>query len=330
MLQSFVFERFWLLYFIPAIPVLFLLRWLLFFKYRQKINIAFYDKKPPLELTQWLRFLPPGLLSIAMALVLFALARPQRTNDVYEQNSQGIEIMMVLDISESMLIEDFRPNRLESAKDIAIEFIKGRGQDRIGMVVFAGEAFSLAPLTNDYELLFQYIEDIDHTIIEKPGTAIGSALAVATNRMRETTSPSKVIILLSDGDNTAGNIDPFITAQLARAYNIKIYTIVVGKDGPVPYGKDLLGNTQFVQNTIDEGTLRRIAQIGGGKFYRAGSRNALSEIFRRINKLEKAEYKVNRYKQTNDYYQVYLIWAILFFLLWMLTKNTFMTNGLED
>jgi Ca-activated chloride channel family protein len=167
-------------------------------------------------------------------------------------------------------------------------------------------------------------------MIENRGTAIGSALAVVTNRMRESTAKSKVCILISDGDNTAGNIDPITAAELADAYNIKIYTIVVGKEGLVPMGKDFFGRPQMYENTVDETTMRKIAMIGKGEFYRVANTKALSEVFERIDKYEKAEIKETRFKDTADYYHIYLQWAIAFFLLWLLLKSTFLANVLQD
>jgi Ca-activated chloride channel family protein len=175
-----------------------------------------------------------------------------------------------------------------------------------------------------------YIKDIDFELIENRGTAIGSALAVGTNRLRESDSKSKVIILLSDGDNTAGNIDPITAAKLAAAYSIKIYTIAIGRDGKVPFGTDFFGNARYVENTLDETNLREIAKIGGGKFYRVSDKEALSRVFSEIDTLEKAEIKETRYKDTIDYYYVYLRWAMIFLLLWLLTKTTFMTSLLKD
>jgi Ca-activated chloride channel homolog len=247
-----------------------------------------------------------------------------------EQWTEGIDIMIALDISQSMQIEDFSPNRLQAAKRVALDFIQGRVQDRIGIVVFSGDAFSLAPLTTDYDLLRSYINEINFEMIENRGTAIGSAMAVVTNRMRESESKSKVCILLSDGDNTAGNIDPITAAELASAYNIKVYTIVVGKEGLVPYGKDFFGRPNMIENTVDESTMRKMADIGGGQFFRATDNQALVQVFEKINQYEKAEIKETRFKDTSDYYFVYLQWAICFFLLWLALKSTFVTNVLQD
>src|SRR6185369_8741320 len=157
-------------------------------------------------------------------------------------------------------------------------------------------------------------------MIESRGTAIGSALAVVTNRMRESESKSKVCILISDGDNTAGNIDPITSAELAAAYNIKMYTIVVGKEGLVPYGKDYFGRPTMVENTVDETTMRKIASIGSGEFFRVTDNQALENVFAKIDQYEKAEIKETRFKDTSDFYFIYLQWAIAFFLLWLLLK----------
>ncbi len=237
----------------------------------------------------WLRLIPELLISLVLCLLLIALARPQRTNEKVEQWTEGIDIMLAIDISQSMQIEDFVPNRLTAAKDVARDFIKGRLQDRIGIVVFSGDAFSLAPLTTDYRLLNSYLDDISFEMIESRGTAIGSAMAVVTNRMRESKSKSKVCILLSDGDNTAGNIDPITSAELAAAYDIKIYTIIVGQEGMVPFGKDYFGRPNMVENTIDETTMRKIAEIGAGEFFRVTDNEALKNVFSRIDQYEKAE-----------------------------------------
>jgi len=328
--QNFQWENelfFWLFL---GIPVLFFLRWLMYLKGGQKMAIALSKKDINWSAIALLRFIPPIFLMLAMVFIIVALARPQKTNEKVEQWTEGIDIMLVIDISESMQIEDFKPNRLEAAKDVARKFVSGRFQDRIGLVIFSGEAFSGSPLTTDYDLLNTYIDGINFDLIEKGGTAIGSALAVGTNRMRESDSKSKVLILLSDGDNTAGNIDPITAAELANAYDIKIYTIAIGKEGKVPFGKDFFGRTRYVENTLNEATLREIAKIGEGNFYRVTDNKALEEVFELIDKFEKAEIKESRFKDTTDFYPVYLKWAMVCFLIWMMLKSTFMSNVLED
>lgn len=329
-LSSFEWERPFFLYLIPALLLLFLIRWLWRFRFNQKLSVAVTQKELKSSALTLVRFIPDILLMLVMALILTALARPQKTNEKVEQWTEGIDIMLAIDISQSMQIEDFTPNRLQAAKVVAQNFIEGRLQDRIGIVVFSGDAFSLAPLTTDYDLLKSYLREITFEMIENRGTAIGSAMAVVTNRMRESESKSKVCILLSDGDNTAGNIDPITAAELAAAYGIKVYTIVIGKEGLVPYGKDFFGKTQMVENTVDETTMRKIADIGGGEFFRATDNKALARVFQRIDQYEKAEIKETRFKDTADYYFNYLSWAIALMLLWLFTKSTFISNVLQD
>jgi Ca-activated chloride channel family protein len=315
---------------ILGVPLLVLIRWFSRYFLNQKLPVALVKsdlKSTPLTLV---RLLPDLILSIVTILILIALARPQKTNEKVEQWTEGIDIMLAIDISQSMQIEDFTPNRLDAAREVARNFIKGRKQDRIGVVVFSGDAFSLAPLTTDYSLLNSYLDEINFEMIENRGTAIGSALAVVTNRMRESESKSKVCILLSDGDNTAGNIDPITSAELAAAYNIKIYTIIIGKEGLVPFGKDYFGRPHMVENTVDESTMRKIADIGTGQFFRATDEEALANVFKRIDQYEKAEIKESRFKDTSDYYFIYLQWAMAFFLLWLMLKSTFISNVLQD
>lgn len=329
-LQSFDWEYPIWLYVIPFVPLLLIIRWLLYYNFRQKLPSAFPDKQLKWQISSLLRHIPPILGVVILSLLLTALARPQKTSEEVEQWSEGIDIMLIIDISQSMQIEDFQPNRLEAAKEVARKFINGRFQDRIGLVIFSGDAYSLAPLTTDYDLLFTYIDEINFDKIENRGTAIGSALAVATNRMRESNSKSKVLILLSDGDNTAGNIDPITAAELASAFEIKMYTIGIGKEGQVPWGKDLFGRTNYVQSSLDETTLREIAEIGEGKFYRVSNEQALQEVFQEIDEYEKVEIKESRFSNTTDFYSVYLTWGIVFLLIWLLTKSSFISNILED
>lgn len=328
--QSYDWENIWALHLLWIAPLVMGLR-----------KFVKFLKNPVLELSlpgtvsqnnpwTYLRLIPGVLFILGLWMVIIALARPQKSNERVEQYTEGIDIMLVMDISESMDLQDFSPNRLEAAKQTAIDFVNGRFGDRIGMVIFSGEAFSLAPLTTDYKLLTDLVKDITFNMMDAKGTAIGSALAAGTNRMRESESKSKVMILLSDGENNAGNVDPIFAANLAAAMDIKIYTIAVGKDGMVPYGVDFFGRPQMIESYLDETTLRDIARIGGGQFFRASDGNALEQIFDQINTMEKAEIKESRYKETVDFYRVYLFWGILFFLIWMGLKSSFLNNFLLD
>lgn len=329
-LFDFVWEYTVVLYLVPVVLLLFLLRWLVNYRISPRLTVALTKGKLDFDYTSLFRFIPAILIIFALTNLMLALARPQKTNEKIDRWTEGIDIMLVIDISESMRLMDFEPDRLEAAKAVSMDFVSGRFQDRIGLVIFSGDAYSLAPLTTDYELLKTYIKDIDFSKIEARGTAIGSALAVAINRMRESDSKSKVIILLSDGDSNAGNIDPITAAKLASAYNIKIYTIAVGKEGKVPVGRGPFGQVRYIDNNLDETTLRQIADIGSGKFYRATYNEALLRVFEEIDELEKAEIKESHFKDTTDYYPVYLKWALVCFILWLFSKSTFMTNILQD
>jgi Ca-activated chloride channel family protein len=319
------------LYTIPLVPFIYFLRWLFHFNFRQKLEIAF----PSQDLRKWqltglLRFVPNIFFILFLTLAIFALARPQKISEKVESFSEGIDVLFALDISESMMLEDFTPNRLESAKKIIRKFINERDGDRIGIVVFSGTAYTLVPLTTDKGLLLESLEETSAAFSDTGSTAIGNAMAVAISRLNKSVSPTKVLILISDGENTGGNIGPETAAQLAYAYNIKVYTIGIGKDGNIPYGKDEQGNTRFVSATLNEVSLKKIAEIGKGIYLRAKDENSLTAIFDAIKGYEKGKIREIRFKDTKDYYQVYLTWGVVFFLVWMFTKSTFLTNALED
>ena len=330
LLKSYTWENPVFLYAILLLPLIFFFRFYLQKRWAQQFPIAQTKNDLKSDPYTWLRFIPDFFLLLSLVFLFIALARPQRSNEKVEQHTEGIDIMIALDISQSMQIEDFSPNRLEAAKQVAFNFIEGRIQDRIGLVVFSGDAFSLSPLTTDYDLLESYLDEIDFDMIENRGTAIGSALGVVTNRMRESMAKSKVCILLSDGDNTAGNIDPITAAELATAYGIKMYTILVGKEGLVPFGKDFFGRPNMVENTVDESTMRKIANLGNGQFFRVTDNQALEQVFQRIDQYEKAEISETRFKDTSDYYYIYLYWGIVFFLVWLMFKSSFLSNILQD
>ena len=321
-------ENEYILLLLLSIPLFFLIK--LLFNKNNFIEVSIPSSNLIKYKFSLLRLIPNSIFILSIIYIIISLARPQKSNEKVEKWSEGIDIMLVIDISESMQIEDFKPNRLESAKDVAKEFINGRFQDRIGLVVFSGESYSRCPLTTDYILLNEYVDEISFDLISSRGTAIGSAIAIATNRMRASKSKSKVLILLSDGDNTAGNIDPVTSAQIAKAYGIKIYSIAIGKNGKVPFGKDYFGRTRYVENSLDEKNLREIATITNGKFYRASNNSSLENIFNVIDEFEKTEIKENRYKNTVDYYQYYLLWSIVLFLFYILLKSTFINNIIKD
>ena len=330
-LRNFHWDNQLFLLLIPAVPFLFIMRWLFNFAIREKFDVAL----PGSETSRWnfiqlLRLIPISLQLFCIVFALMALARPQSVDERIDQFSEGINILLVMDISESMQLEDLHPNRLEASRDVARKFVKGRNNDRIGVVIFAGDAYSLSPLTNDHELVNSYLSELNSNMIENSGTAIGTAIGVGVNRLNESETGSKIMILMSDGENTAGILDPATAAKLAYAYDIKIYTIGIGKEGDVSFGRDSTGKMQTVKSHLDETLLRKIAELTKGDYFRATNSSTLNDIFLTINKLEKGKIKESRYKDTLDYYQVYLNWSIVLFLFWLLLKNTFLNNFLED
>jgi len=318
-----------LLLLIAAVPLLFGLRWLLA-RRRAQVGVAFAPGPVRRDWTAALRFVPDVVLGLAIIFAIVALARPQRTDERVEQVGRGIDLVLALDVSGSMEIQDLRPNRLEAAKRIATDFLTSRVGDRLALVAFAGEAYSLAPLTTDYDLLRESLGSLHFGMIKSDGTAIGTALGVATNRLRESKARSRVCILLSDGESNAGSLDPLLAAQLAHAFGIRIYTIGVGKDGFVPYGQDSLGRTRYVSTRLDETTMRQLAAAADGQFFRATDAAGLRQVFNQINKLEKSEIKQLRFRNTKDFYRPYLWLSIGLWLLWLLLKSTFLSNPLED
>jgi Ca-activated chloride channel family protein len=318
-----------LLLLIAAVPLLFVLRRVLA-RRRARVAVAFAPGALQPDWVAGLRFVPDVVLGLALSFVIVALARPQRTDERVEQSGRGIDIVLALDVSGSMEIQDLRPTRLEAAKRIAADFLKSRVGDRLGLIAFAGEAYSLAPLTTDYDLLREDLASLRIGLIPEDGTAIGTALGVATNRLRESTARSRVVILLSDGENNAGSLDPQLAAQLAHAFGIRIYTIGLGKDGFVPYGQDSLGHPRYVQTRLDETTMRQLAGAAEGRFFRATDAAGLREVFSQINRLEKSEIKQLRFRNTKDFYRPYLWLSIGLWLLWLLLKSTFLSNPLED
>ena len=247
---------------------------------------------------------------IGIALLIMALARPQSGNTRREFTTEGIDIMLVLDISSSMKAIDFRPNRLEAAKSVAQKFIEGRQSDRIGLIVFAAESFLQCPLTIDYGVLKDLLNQVDIVEEKYDGTAIGMAIANATNRLRESQAKSKIMILLSDGCNNAGEIDPRTAANLANAFEIKIYTIGAGKLGQAPYPIELPnGQIQYrlVNAEIDEVLLQDIANQTGGKYFRATDEKSLAMIYEEISGMEKTEVKVHEFVNYNELYPYFLV-----------------------
>lgn len=236
---------------------------------------------------------------VSMLFLIIALARPQSSNINETVNSEGLDIVLSMDISGSMLAEDFKPNRIEAAKKVANEFIQNRPTDRIGLVIFSGESFTQCPLTTDQNILREQIKNIRSGLLED-GTAIGMGLATAVERLRNSKAKSKIIILLTDGVNNAGLIDPITALEIAKAYKIRVYTIGVGSVGTAPYpAQDPFGNMVMQQMPvqIDEALMQKISKETGGKYYRATDNNSLSKVYKDIDQLEKTKIEINSFKR---------------------------------
>lgn len=263
----------------------------------------------PKTVRYWLRHVPFALRILALALLIVALARPQGIEENARTNTEGIDIVLAIDVSGSMLARDFKPDRITAAKEVAGDFIADRTGDRLGLVVFAGEAFTQSPLTTDQGTLQTLLGRIRSGLIED-GTAIGNGLATAINRLRESEAKSKVIILLTDGVNNRGEIAPLTAAEIAKAQGIRVYTIGVGTQGMAPYpAVDMFGNRTFVQQQveIDEKTLREIAAQTGGNYFRATDKAKLKAIYDEINRLEKSKIEVFEHI---TYHELYLDWLL--------------------
>lgn len=267
-------------------------------------------KRAPRTLRYWLRPLPFVLRMVALVMFIIALARPVEITHEQETTTDGIDIVLSMDISGTMLARDFKPDRLTAAKRLAAEFVSERRGDRIAVVAFAGEAFTQAPLTSDQATVETMLSRLRSGVVED-GTAIGNGLATAINRLRESGAKSKVIILLTDGVNNRGQISPLMAAEIARDMGIKVYTIGVGTRGRAPYpAVDIFGNhtTVMADVEIDEELLEEIASMTGGKYYRAVDDEALREIYAEINTLEKSKVQVTDYQ---TYEELFLVWVIL-------------------
>ncbi len=269
-------------------------------------------EKAPVSAKLYFRHLPFVLRIVSLLLVIIVIARPQSSNQWQDQTTEGIDIIIAEDVSGSMLAKDLKPNRLKAAKNVAIDFIKGRPNDNIGLVVFAGESFTQCPLTTDHNVLISLFNSVDFGMIED-GTAIGSGLANAISRLKDSKSKSKVIILLTDGSNNAGDIAPETAAEIARSFGIRVYTIGIGTDGKAlsPIMTPLGIQYELKEVVIDEQVLKNIANLTGGTYFRATDNNKLQEIYQQIDQMEKTKIEVKEYSKKNEVYFIFALSALL-------------------
>lgn len=299
--------------------------WYIFRQKKSRASIQISTIEPlrnaPRTWKHYLRHLAFVLQMIVLALIITALARPQSTDSWNNQTIEGIDIMIALDVSSSMLARDFQPDRLEAAKSVATAFISGREYDRIGLVVFSAESFTQCPLTTDRTVLINLFNNIESGILED-GTAIGLGLANAVTRLKESEARSKVIILLTDGENNRGEIAPLTAAEIAKTFGIRVYTIGVGTIGTAPYPVQTPFGTQMrsVEVKIDEKTLTDIANLTGGQYFRATNNKKLEEIYKEIDQLEKTRIDSKDFSAKTEEYKRFAVPALLLALLSLLLQ----------
>lgn len=309
------------LLFLLLIPILLVLHYIYLEKSgrnpHMRVSTSIPWKKSGSTLKRILRHVPFVLELGAVTLIILALARPRTVDEYAEVDMEGIDIVLAMDISTSMLAMDMQPDRFEASKDLAIKFISQRTSDRIGLVVFAGESFTQCPLTTDKSAVISLVSEVKMHQIED-GTAIGNGLATAVSRIRESDAKSKVIILITDGANNSGNVSPMVAAELAYKYGIKVYTIGVGKNGPVPYPyyDPFFGHSvQYAESDLDEELLKDIAAMTGGRYFRATDNTSLAQIYSEINDMEKIQISSNSFVAYEERFQNLLLWAVVALIL---------------
>jgi Ca-activated chloride channel family protein len=324
-------EFFWFLLIIPVLIAWYILKNV---KQAKSVNLSTTDNivSPSVNIWLILRHVNFALFTLGIGLIIIAFTRPHDPKDIEEyhkKNIEGIDVVLAIDVSSSMFAQDFKPNRLESAKKTAKAFIQNRPNDRIGIVAYEGEAYTQAPLTTDHQLLMQLLGAVESGVVDQ-GTAIGSGLITAVNRLYESDAKSKVIILLTDGENNRGDIDPLTAAQVAKEYGVRVYTIGVGKNGMAPYPvQNMFGSVtmQNIEVRIDEELLKEIAQMTDGKYFRAKNEAELKEIYTVIDKLEKSKVQVLEFR-TNppEKFYGFLFFGMLAVLLYYVIDKTLLKS----
>jgi Ca-activated chloride channel family protein len=312
----------WLLLLIPV-----LIAWYILRHKKQEAALTFSDLKGMVKLPKtwkaYLRHILFALKMAALALLIVAIARPQSSSTNSTSNIEGIDIVMAMDVSGSMLARDLKPDRLTAAKRVASDFVKERPGDRMGLVIFSGETFTQVPLTTDHAVMLNMLNEMKNGLIDD-GTAIGDGLATAISRLKDSEAISKVVILLTDGMNNAGSVDPYTAAEIAKIYGIRVYTIGVGTYGTAPYPMQTPFGTQIQQMKveIDEKLLATIANSTGGKYYRANNNQKLDEIYQEIDKLERSKIEVTEFRRLHEEFYPLVAWALALLLIEFLLRKT--------
>jgi len=321
-------QFFWLLLVLPL-----MVAWYVYWNKKSKPNVTLSSTIAFRKISSWKDYLYHSLFALrllAVALITIALARPQtHSENAQTKITDGIDIVMAIDVSSSMLSQDLKPNRFEALKKVASQFVKDRPNDRIGLVVYAGESYTKTPVTTDKSIILNSLAELTYGQVED-GTAIGMGLATAVNRLKESKAKSRVIILLTDGVNNTGVIDPLIAAELAAEYGIKVYTVGIGTNGMAlsPYALNPDGSIMYrmLQVEIDESLMKKIAQITHGRYFRATNNQKLQQIYDEINKLETSKIEEFKYTEVDEKFRLLVIIATILLLLEFLLKHTVFRN----
>ena len=328
-MRNIIFENGWFLWFLFVIPLL-----LAYYIYRNnrshaslKLSTAAFFTDSRNTFRHWLRHILFAMRLAVIALVIIVIARPQNVDKWQSSTTEGIDIVLALDVSGSMLARDFTPDRLEASKNVATEFISGRPYDRIGLTVFSGESFTQCPLTTDHAVLINLLREIKSGMIED-GTAIGVGLATAINRIKDSDAISKVIILLTDGVNNMGSIDPMTAAGIAHTFGIRVYTIGVGSRGYADYPVQTPFGTRYqkMQVEIDEELLKEIADLTGGRYFRAVDNTSLQQVYSEIDKLEKSKIETREHSRREEVFMPWALAAAIILTLELLFRYLFLKN----
>ena len=321
-------QFFWLLLVLPL-----MVAWYMYWNKKSKPNVTLSSTIAFRKISSWKDYLYHSLFALrllAVVLITIALARPQtHSENAQTKITDGIDIVMAIDVSSSMLSQDLKPNRFEALKKVASQFVKDRPNDRIGLVVYAGESYTKTPVTTDKSIILNSLAELTYGQVED-GTAIGMGLATAVNRLKESKAKSRVIILLTDGVNNTGVIDPLIAAELAAEYGIKVYTVGIGTNGMAlsPYALNPDGSIMYrmLQVEIDESLMKKIAQITHGRYFRATNNQKLQQIYDEINKLETSKIEEFKYTEVDEKFRLLVIIATVLLLLEFLLKHTVFRN----
>ena len=317
------------LYLFILLPIMAVIHWKIRTRRRTDVRVpdftSFSNYRPSIR--QRIGWLPLLCRFLAVAMIIVALARPRSSSKGSNVTSEGIAIVLAMDVSTSMLAEDLRPNRIEAAKRVASEFISGRPTDLIGMVIFSGESFTQCPITSDHAVLLNLMDDIKSGVLED-GTAIGEGLATAISRIKDSKAKSKVIIMLTDGVNNKGQISPVTAGEIAKTFGIRVYTIGVGKNGTAPYPFQTPFGIQYqnVPVEIDEAIMQQISDATDGKYFRATNNDKLKEIYAEIDKMEKTKVEVTEFRRYTEEYFPYALLAAAFFILEITLRLTLLRS----